>query len=630
MAGDYSFQDDAIHSLRRDFTSDPNGRFLLVIPTGGGKTLTAIRFINDKLHRGELSSDDVVLWVVHRKALKAQTEGWLNKPWAKAQFDFHSDLARVLRPVMKGEAAKVISRTDVAMIIIDEAHHSAANTYGQFFELRSKPILGLTATPTRNDDRSLSFDKISYSITFRRLIDRGVIVKPEFVQVDTNITYEFSDFSSASGFNTEGRNRLIAQELVKRASRFRKAVVFVSSNQHVEDLYAEIEKQNKFYGSPFQHVGFVHSSGNERGLEANEYLNWHKGLESSILVNCQMLNEGYDDPKIDCVAMGTPTESILYYMQCIGRAVRSISDQDRSRATVIEFNDNLPNVRYRVDNQWLFADISDYLEPVIHEIEYRDAEHLGELLEGELSSFSTGKSVDLETLFADPEEHSLLLFCSTKDLGRPGAWSSVVIGPTNREQYVSWFNDLSNNISTYKDNYNEEYLLRERLRVPEEDPYFGKLVWFRSLHAALRRAYEEKQDHKKVERLHYFTFVQVNSVSEALRDFLDGCYNQMEITDTLLDNEVDDYVTVFKYPLVTGVFKAIALDGGQAAFLQSLSDRISEISEMGPEQHEDSVMRLYSQLESLPIPIKAYEGYLRAHALGSVKLFSIKQDKVIL
>ena len=66
--------------------------------------------------------------------------------------------------------------------------------------------------------------------------------------------------------------------------------------------------------------------------------------------------------------MATPTNSILYYLQCIGRVVRTPEDYSNARAHVIEIIDRLPNVSYRIDNRWLFAEISDFLEPKIEDI----------------------------------------------------------------------------------------------------------------------------------------------------------------------------------------------------------------------------------------------------------------------
>jgi len=45
------FQPQAVRAIVSDFQKKPTGRFLLVIPTGGGKTFTAIRAIGGGVRR---------------------------------------------------------------------------------------------------------------------------------------------------------------------------------------------------------------------------------------------------------------------------------------------------------------------------------------------------------------------------------------------------------------------------------------------------------------------------------------------------------------------------------------------------------------------------------------------------
>ena len=49
---DWSFQEDAIASVVRYYEEEPFAKNLLVIPTGGGKTLTALRAISRLLDIG--------------------------------------------------------------------------------------------------------------------------------------------------------------------------------------------------------------------------------------------------------------------------------------------------------------------------------------------------------------------------------------------------------------------------------------------------------------------------------------------------------------------------------------------------------------------------------------------------
>ena len=65
------------------------------------------------------------------------------------------------------------------IIVIDEAHHSAADSYKIFFQ-KKRFIIGLTATPHRDDEAELNYDKILYEITMRELIVKNVLLKPRF------------------------------------------------------------------------------------------------------------------------------------------------------------------------------------------------------------------------------------------------------------------------------------------------------------------------------------------------------------------------------------------------------------------------------------------------------------------
>ena len=48
-------------------------------------------------------------------------------------------------------------------------------------------------------------------------------------------------------------------------------------------------------------------------------------MKQSIGVNCGVLTE-VDDPTVNTVFMVVPTKSVVLYLQCIGRAIRSSSD----------------------------------------------------------------------------------------------------------------------------------------------------------------------------------------------------------------------------------------------------------------------------------------------------------------
>lgn len=521
---DWSFQEDAISNIVQDFKVNPCSKNLLIIPTGGGKTLTAIRAVNRMVESGLLTEKDRVLWTVHRITLKTQTENVLRNEEYKKKFSFKNNLEKILTIKMKEEAKRMIQADGddvIKLLIIDEAHHTAANGYRDFFA-RKIGILGLTATPTRTDESILEFDKVSFSITSRELIKKGVILEPEFIPCYTNQTVRIASLDYASNaeqldfqYNTLKRNEFIAETIIKGRNTYKKVIVFVGSNSHVDDLYEVIRKKNKFYNEPY-HVGYIYGDmrngrSNERGVDNDIYLKEHRKIERSILVNCQMLNEGYDDPSIDTVVMAVPTRSILYYMQCIGRAVRNPSSFGLSKSYVLEFEDNLPNAVYHIDNKWLFADISDFLEPIVLEEHcFNTKDFISKIMKIlELHNVDKKYFEIVKDIKENWDLTSLLLLKPTRSESY-GKWIPLIFEGKNRKEYTRIFNFISDNIDQLFD-FDFEYIFLNMLKVSNDDIYFKDGAYRSDFFNAIRYAYKDIQDGDSVKRLKYYSFYQTKN-----------------------------------------------------------------------------------------------------------------------
>lgn len=508
---DWSFQLDAIDAVVKDFRNDTTGRFLLVLPTGGGKTLAAIRSLNEMIQRGVISRNDKILWIVHTLSLYAYARNNLQDPKNYSKFSLDPSIRGMVDVMMKADAIReLLTGKRYKLIVIDEAHHAAAYTYREFFDY-PLGILGLTATPHRMDKLSLPFDKVSYSITFRELVRRGVVLLPKFLpEVRTNLNIEVSslqDDDQLGKFNSQERNQLISNYIFQEAEKykFKKVIVFAGTNAHVKRLFEVVKKDNACSKYQFDHVGFIYGgNNNDKGLSNDDYLSWHHSQKSSILINCKILNEGYDDPNIDTVVMATPTNSILYYLQCIGRVVRTPEDFKNAKAYVLEIVDRLPNVSYRIDNRWLFAEISDYLEPQIRDIRskwpFRAWKIFCELLsvKAKLSDLSfkdvwatlIGKRINM-LLFNDVPQY------------QTGRWR-IMCMPENELDKICMFNNISENIDEYY-NLNHDYVLERGFPSIFNKPPFNNRVYRSSLMAALHRASLRKGGKEKVDSLMYLS-----------------------------------------------------------------------------------------------------------------------------
>lgn len=441
-------QRDAVHSLVSDFEKKPTGRYLLVIPTGGGKTFTAVKAVNEMYERQILlRATDRVGWVAHRRELLLQArqtferydKAFPERPSCRNNVDF----------LMLSEIKNYVSVVRSArLVVIDEAHHGAANSYQPIFERQDLGVLGLTATPTRHDGRPLDFERESYSIGFPDLVDLGVILRP-VVHTVAGGRYDIQSVDSENDLevlNNEERNRRIISTLLTAPEKYRKVVVYVGSRKHVQDLYEQMRRSDlrRVYDS----IGWITGDGNSRSQERDAFLAEERGFVRSVLINIDVLSEGYDDPRINTVVMATPTRSKLVYMQAMGRAIRHDASDVRKQAYVIEVEDELPNIRYRIDNRWLYADISDALEPAVLDRHYGSEADLRLELQRLRAEYAIPDEFAFDLVFQSHYRYSLLLFRVYRQAGQYFHYP-VLISNDNRRQVSNMFNFFSERMSEW-------------------------------------------------------------------------------------------------------------------------------------------------------------------------------------
>lgn len=557
---DWSFQDEAVRRIVSDFENNSFAKVLLVIPTGGGKTITALKTIHELLKVGLIFDTQKILWVTHRKNLKKQVEEDLEigdpSELNEEEIKRISKINKVLDIVLITEAKRRLA-TDSSnlykLIIIDEAHHAGASGYKELFK-ENIGILGLTATPTRTDSTKLEFQKISYQITYRELLKRNVILKPEFLTIETNsvITLNNSDnledrTLTNKQYNNTERNQAIAKAIFEAKEAHKKVIIFAGSNDHVDSLYEIFRRKNKLEGEQY-HIGYIYSDvrngkTNEQGIDNDQYLKWHKKQANrSILINCGMLTEGYNDPMIDTVVLTVPTKSILYYMQCVGRVVRrppkNLADNN-PKTYVLECEDKYINFVYRIGNEWLFSDISSYLEPVVI------SQKVGDESDLRVKIIDIMKQHDVEKKYYEIipknlniDSTSLLLFKSTENPSYK-IWYPLIFTPTSRAVYTKIYNELSENISQNKDD-NPNVLIFDKLEVEEGDPFFGNRnsAYVTNFHHALGLAYADMINGSEVKRIKYYNFFEKKEIRNWLARYLIALYRKVVHRLRIEDNKI--------------------------------------------------------------------------------------------
>ena len=446
------FQEPAVSNIVRDFTAKPAGRFLLVIPTAGGKTFTAVKAINRLFETRVLEAGTHrVTWTAHRIELLGQARNTFDlyrlKYPDRPEFSAHVDF------VMAAALGKHLDAkgTGAPLVVIDEAHHAAPNTvrYGPLFARKNLGILGLTATPSRHDGEPLEFERESFSIGFPDLVKLGIVLKPEVRKVQGG-RYEITDLDADDDreqFNNVDRNSKIIAELLRCHDEYKKVIIYVGTTKHVENLHAQLNASA--LTDKYESISYITGSANSRNLDRDEFIAQEKLYKRSILVNVTVLSEGYDDPQINTVVMAAPSRSKLYYMQAMGRAIRHDPADALKKAFCVEIEDTLPNIRYKIDNRWLFSEVSDALEPEVFDTEYGNAETLRTALLNIYERYKVPAHEQVFPVFEQDERYSLLLL---KRYAANNVYTHfpLLITSANRLQISATFNSLSERMVDFR------------------------------------------------------------------------------------------------------------------------------------------------------------------------------------
>ncbi|RMF02898.1 MAG: DEAD/DEAH box helicase, partial [Chloroflexi bacterium] len=216
----HKFQEEAIENLGQKALGADDFAGLLVIPTGGGKTLVAVHWLLENV----INNNQKVLWIAHRHELLEQVYSTVTRCAHSAvlpkreSFRFRIISGLHDKPVsLKKEDDFVIASKDSlnhglhylkhkwlrysgeVFLVIDEAHHAVAKTYREVIRVvkgtgkRRVKILGLTATPFRTAQNEqgllgkIFHDNVVYSIDSSRLIGQGILSKPVIEEPKTHI-----------------------------------------------------------------------------------------------------------------------------------------------------------------------------------------------------------------------------------------------------------------------------------------------------------------------------------------------------------------------------------------------------------------------------------------------------------
>ena len=230
------------------------------------------------------------------------------------------------------------------MIVIDEAHHSAAASWRNVLDkFPNAKVIHMTATPFRSDRQEIDGELV-FRYPFRSATLKGYIkrLKASYV-APAEIELGFSD--------ERGRTYTLEQVLeLKEADWFSRGVALARPcNQHVVDSSLEKLEELRQSGTHHQliavacsinHAREIRSLYQERGFNAdvihsNQSADAQAAILSSLrngtldcIIQVQMLGEGFDHPKLSVAAIFRPFRTLAPYIQFVGRIMRVVVQND--------------------------------------------------------------------------------------------------------------------------------------------------------------------------------------------------------------------------------------------------------------------------------------------------------------
>lgn len=320
---------------------------LLVLPTGGGKTVVFTYMATRAMEKGKR-----VLLLGHRRELIGQMSAAL-KRWDCAHGIISPDAKLTNHAVQVGMVQTLANRVGLDrggryrfdLVIIDEAHHATKNsTWGKVLSHNAgAKLLGVSATPCRLDGKGLGvnadgfFDSMVIGPNMSDLIARGNLVRP--------VVYAPSQSIDLSGVKKRGGDFVtsalagavdraaITGDAVEHYRRFcdrRSAIAFTVTVDHAGHVVEQ-----------FKAAGYQAAvlTGNTPDKERARMIRDLGTNQLHVLASCNVVSEGTDIPAVFGAILLRPTESYSLAMQQIGRALRASPGKDR--AVILDHADNV-------------------------------------------------------------------------------------------------------------------------------------------------------------------------------------------------------------------------------------------------------------------------------------------------
>ena len=336
-------------------------RALWISATGTGKTYASAFAMRELEYKR-------VLFLVHRGQLARQTRKSYKKVFGKnismglvgaGYADYDSDYVfAMVQTLNRDEHLHKYRPDEFDCIILDEAHHSSADTYQKVMNyFKPKLWLGMTATPDKRDDDVAGRNiyeifnyQIAYEIRLQQAMEEDILCPFHYFGIsDVSLVEEKQlksrkmtdrDFNLLTG--DERVRHIIEQAEYYGYSGDRvKGLIFCSRIDESEEL------SQKFNALGYRTIALNGSASEDERAYAFERLAMDEkdATEETqpldYILSVEILNEGVDIVEVNQVIMLRPTESPIVFIQQLGRGLRKA--EGKEYVVILDFIGNYNN-----------------------------------------------------------------------------------------------------------------------------------------------------------------------------------------------------------------------------------------------------------------------------------------------
>lgn len=351
----YYFQEEAVMACLDYIKGDSNKPVIVVGPTASGKSLM-LAFLATWLNQP-------ILNIVPSKELLEQNYSKLNLMGGTATIysasmgeKIASELTFATMGSIVEEAAK-FKKLGIKIVTVDECHYKVPPSKDSMFmkfiaELKPDKVIGFTATPfflkngmegaelkflTRM--RPCFFKEILHVIPIKTMVEGGFwsplkYIQHHFDDSGLKLNSSGSDFTRESvekALQVQGINNNIYLDLKKLVHEKRSILIFMDSVANAKRMAQVLNEK-----------GICTAESVDAKTPAKERARIIKGFRDGsikVVANVGILTTGFDYPELDCVILGTASNSLAWYYQVVGRGTRI--HPEKSDCLVIDYCGNV-------------------------------------------------------------------------------------------------------------------------------------------------------------------------------------------------------------------------------------------------------------------------------------------------